>query len=147
VPGNSPKTGKTVLKPRFFISIIHFIFNPSRLIAAISEAIPFNFTVQGSVVATAAISVYDESDPLVVVPNPDRAEEVSSGSPVINYAPVVCKQGDTAMAPIAGYTFSYLLTNSAYQQIASGTGTSFAVTFAHGVAAGENMTLIITASN
>jgi hypothetical protein len=105
-----------------------------------------DFTVSGSVVATAAIAVYDESDPLVVVPNPDKSEEVSSGSPAINYSPVVCKQGDTAMTPITGYTFTYLLTNSAYQQIATGTGASFAVTYAHGVSAGGNMTLIITAT-
>jgi hypothetical protein len=106
-----------------------------------------DFTVQSSVVATAAISVYDESDPLVVVPNPDGAEEVSSGSPVINYHPVVCKQGDTSQTPVSGYTFTYLLTNSKYQTIASGTGTSFAVTYDHGIAAGGNMTLIITATN
>jgi hypothetical protein len=105
-----------------------------------------DFTVQSSVVSTAAISVYDESDPLVVVPNPNGAEEVSSGNPVVNYSPIVCKQGDSSMAPVTGYTFTYLLTNSAYQQIATGTGTTFAVTFAHGVQAGGNMTLIITAT-
>jgi hypothetical protein len=105
------------------------------------------FTVSGSVVATAAISVYDESDPLVVVPNPDKAEEVSSGSPSIKYSPIVCKQGDTSMSPISGYTFTYLLTNSAYNQIATGTGANFTVTYAHGISAGGNMTLIITATN
>jgi hypothetical protein len=106
-----------------------------------------DFTVSGSVVTTSSISVYDESDPLVVVPNPDRAEEVSTGSPAINYTPIVCKQGDTAMTPVTGYSFTYLLTNSAYDSIATGSGATFAVTYAHGVAAGGNMTLIITATN
>jgi hypothetical protein len=103
------------------------------------------FFISGSSVGSAVIPVYDESDPLVVVPNPDGDEEISSARRQVVYSPLVCKRGDINMTPVTGFTFSYQLTNSSYAQIASGSGSSFTVTYAHGVAAGGNMTLIITA--
>jgi len=105
------------------------------------------FFISGSTVGSATIPVYDESDPLVVVPNPDGIEEISSANKSVTYYPRVCKRGDTSMTPVTGFTFSYLLTNSKYQQIASGAGTNFAITYAHGIAANGNMTLIITAQS
>lgn len=105
------------------------------------------FFISGGSTGSAVIPVYDESDPLVIVPNPDGDEEISSAHKTVTYYPLVCKRGDTSMTPVAGFTFSYQLTNSSYTQIAAGSGSSFAVTYAHGVAANGNMTLIITAQS
>jgi hypothetical protein len=105
------------------------------------------FFISGNSTGSACLPVYDESDPLVVVPNPDGDEEISSAHPLVTYYPQVCKRGDTSMTPVAGFTFSYRLTNSSYAQIAAGEGGNFAVTYAHGVAARGNMTLIITAQS
>lgn len=98
-------------------------------------------------VSSAAISVYDESDPLVVVLNPDGDEEISSARRTIIYSPRVCKRGDMTLTAILGYTFEYLLTNNRYTEIATGAGVSFSVTYDHAVEAKGNMTIIITATN
>ncbi|MEG1617403.1 MAG: hypothetical protein RR202_10615 [Bacteroidales bacterium] len=105
------------------------------------------FLVGGSVVTNASIQVYDERDPLIIVPNPDGDEELSSARKTITYYPKVCKRGDSSATPVAGYTFSYMLTNSNYVTIAVGNGNSFSVTYAHGVQANGNMSLIISAEN
>jgi hypothetical protein len=90
--------------------------------------------------------VSDERDLLILVPGPDGSEELSTSRQTITYYPLVTKRGDDSRTPVAGYGFEYLLTNSAYDVIASGSGVSFAVTYAHGVASGGNLTLLISAS-
>ncbi len=112
-----------------------------------NELYKVEFLISSTVVAQAVLPVSDERDLLIIVPNPDGSEELSSARPVITYYPFVCKRGDTSQTPITGYTFLYTLTNSAYTSIASESGESFAVLYAMGVAAGGNMTLIIEASN
>jgi hypothetical protein len=112
----------------------------------VQELYRCEFFISGSSVCNAVIQVYDESDPLVVLPNPDGDEEISSIRKEVNYYPKVIKRGDTSMTAVPGYTFTYLLTNNSYSQIATGAGASFKVSYAHGAAAGGNMTLIITAT-
>lgn len=102
--------------------------------------------ISGSVVAQAVLQVSDERDLLILVPGPDGSEELSTSRQTITYYPLVTKRGDDSRTPVAGYGFEYLLTNSAYDVIASGSGASFAVTYAHGVASGGNLTLLISAS-
>lgn len=111
------------------------------------ELYKVEFLVNATVVAQAVIQVSDERDLLIIVPNPDGSEELSTARKTINYYPYVCKRGDDSHTAITGYSFTYTLTNSAYTVIASGSGSSFAVTYAHGIAAGGNMTLAINAAN
>lgn len=112
-----------------------------------NELYKVELLVSSSVVAQAVLAVSDERDILIIVPNPDGTEELSSSRTAITYYPYVCKRGDDSQTAVTGYSFTYFLTNSAYSEIASGSGASFAVTYAHGVAAGGNLSLIITASN
>jgi hypothetical protein len=110
------------------------------------ELYKVEFVVSSTVVAQAVIQVSDESDLLIIVPNPDGAEELSTARKTINYYPYVCKRGDDSYTAIIGYAFTYTLTNSSYSVIATGSGTTFAVTYAHGIAAGGNLTLAINAT-
>lgn len=100
--------------------------------------------------ADAVIEVADETDLLMIYPNPtDGAgnpvvEELSTARKQIVYAPKVYKRGTTE--EVSGYTFNYMLTNSSGNEIASQDGgETFAVTYSHAVSAGGDLTLIISA--
>lgn len=100
--------------------------------------------------AESVIEVADETDVLIIYPNPtDGAgntvpEEVGSAQQRITYVPKVYKRGTSE--EVSGYTFNYLLTNSSGDEIASQDGgTSFAVTLAHAIQADGDLTLIISA--
>jgi hypothetical protein len=97
-------------------------------------------------VATATLPVYDERDPLIVVSNPDGEEVLSDTRKQIIYTPSVQRRGDVNRQALAGYSFSYMLTNSRADVIATHSGSSFTVTYAHGISAGGDMSLNITAS-
>ncbi|MDR0939904.1 MAG: hypothetical protein LBN29_11265 [Mediterranea sp.] len=101
--------------------------------------------VGGSVVATATMTVHDERDPLIIVPNPDGEEQLTSTRRQIVYAPKVVRRGDTGLSALPGYGFAYRLTNSRFDTIAKGEGDTFVVTYGHGQSAGGNLTLNIDA--
>ena len=99
--------------------------------------------------AEAVIEVADETDVLIIYPNPtDGAgntvpEELGSAQQSITYVPKVYKRGTSE--EVSGYTFNYLVTNSSGDEIASKDGgSSFVVTLAHAIQANGDLTLIIT---
>lgn len=100
--------------------------------------------------AGAVMEVVDETDALIIYPNPTNGagasvpEELSSAQTSIIYRPKVTKR--TSQQEVNGYTFYYLLTNSAGDTINSQDGgASFTVTLDNAVSAGGDMTLIISA--
>ena len=100
--------------------------------------------------AEAVIEVADETDVLIIYPNPtDGAgntvpEELGSAQQSITYVPKVYKRGTSE--EVSGYTFNYLVTNSSGDEIASQDGgSSFVATLAHAIQANGDLTLIITA--
>lgn len=99
----------------------------------------------------AVLEVADETDALIIYPNPTDgnsntvAEELSSSQTSIIYVPKVYKRSTST--EVSGCAFSYSLTNSSGTVIASAaSGSSFTVTRTHAVAAGGDLTLIITAT-
>lgn len=100
--------------------------------------------------AEAVVEVADETDILIIYPNPTDgagntvAEELGSAQQSITYVPKVYKRGTSEVVP--DYTFNYLLTNSSGDEIASKDGgSSFVVTLAHAMQANGDLTLIISA--
>lgn len=100
--------------------------------------------------AEAVIEVADETDVLIISPNPtDGAgntvpEELGSAQQSITYVPKVYKRG--TWEEVFGYTFNFLVTNSSGDEIASKDDSSlFVVTLAHAIQANGDLTLIITA--
>lgn len=100
--------------------------------------------------ADAVIEVADETDVLIIYPNPTDgsghsvAEELSSMQTKIVYAPKVYKRATSE--EVSGYTFNYLLTNSSGDEMASQDGGStFTVTVSHAQKANGDLTLIISA--
>ena len=100
--------------------------------------------------ASAVIEVVDETDALIIYPNPTNGsgasipEELSSVQTSIIYRPKVMKRATEQ--EVSGYSFYYQLTNSAGDTIKEQDGGStFTVTLADAVEAGGDMTLIIAA--
>lgn len=106
----------------------------------------------GDKTADAVLEVADETDVLIIFPNPtDGAgnsvpEELNAdGQRQIVYAPQVRKRQDQTVQ--SGFTFNYLLTNSSGEEINSQDGGStFTVTLANAISARGDLSLIITAS-
>ncbi len=106
----------------------------------------------GDKTAEAVLEVADETDILIIYPNPtDGAgntvpEELSAdGQREITYVPEVRKRENQITQ--SGFTFNYLLTNSSGDEIASQDGgTSFKVTLAHAQTAQGDLSLIISAT-
>ena len=106
----------------------------------------------GDKVAEAVLEVADETDVLIIYPNPTDghgntvAEELSAdGQQAITYAPEVRKRENQVVQ--SGFTFNYLLTNSSGDEITSQDGgASFVVTLVHAQTARGDLTLIITAT-
>lgn len=99
--------------------------------------------------AEATISVEDETDTMVIYPNPiDGAgnavpEEITSSRQSIVYVPFVCYRGSTTH--LSGATFDFALTSSNGTVISSAdAATSFTVTKGNCETAGGDVTLIIT---
>ncbi len=100
--------------------------------------------------ADAVIEVADETDVLIIYPNPTDgsghsvAEELSSVQTSIVYAPKVYKRATSE--EVSGYRFNYLLTNSSGDEMASQDGgATFTVTVSHAQKANGDLTLIISA--
>ncbi len=100
--------------------------------------------------ADAVIEVADETDVLIIYPNPTDgsghsvAEELSSVQTCIVYAPKVYKRATSE--EVSGYRFNYLLTNSSGDEMASQDGgATFTVTVSHAQKANGDLTLIISA--
>lgn len=100
--------------------------------------------------SSAVMEVSDETDILIIYPNPtDSAgdsvpEELSTAQTSIVYRPKVYKR--STGTEVSGFTFNYLLTDAAGDTIASQDGgSSFTVTIDHAAKAGGDMTLIISA--
>lgn len=100
--------------------------------------------------SSAVMEVSDETDILIIYPNPTNAagtqvpEELSSAQTSIIYRPKVYKR--TTETEVKGFTFNYLVTDAAGDSIASQDGgDSFTVTIDHAVKAGGDITLIISA--
>lgn len=100
--------------------------------------------------ASAVLEVSDETDALIIYPNPTNSagasvpEQLSSVQTSIIYRPKVMKRASST--EVSGYVFNYLLTKSNGDTVASQDGGStFTVTLDHAVAADGAMTLIITA--
>ena len=114
------------------------------------------FIIGGNTVANAMQSVFDETDPLVLVLNPNAPETLSETQRVIEYRPRVIKRGDTTLTPIPGYRYSFMITDSTHQQRPNAdglewSGTNIAqnahisVKLEHAKTAGGGLTLIIDA--
>lgn len=106
--------------------------------------------IVGDKVTSAVQEVSDETDVLIIYPNPtDSAgntvpEEVSSVQTAIYYHPKVMKRSTST--EVNGYVFNYLLTKSDGSEVASQDGgSSFMVSYNHAVQAGGDLTLIISA--
>jgi hypothetical protein len=104
----------------------------------------------GGKLTSAVLEVVDETDVLIIFPNPTDSdgksvpEEVSSVQTSIYYRPKVLKRSTSE--EVSGYTLNYLLTKSDGTEIASQDGgSSFMVTYAQGLKAGGDLTLIISA--
>ena len=102
----------------------------------------------GGKTSSAVIEVSDETDTLVIFPNPTNAagesvpQELTSGQTSVVYRPKVYKK--TAGTEIKGFVFNYLLTNASGDIIASQDGgDSFTVTIDHAIKAKGDLTLII----
>lgn len=104
----------------------------------------------GDKTASAVMEVVDETDALIIYPNPTNGtgasipEELSSAQTSIIYRPKVMKR--SSQQEVSGYKFYYLLTNSAGESISEQDGgNTFTVTLDNAVDAGGDMTLIISA--
>lgn len=100
--------------------------------------------------SSAVMEVSDETDILIIYPNPTNnagesvPEELSSAQTSIVYRPKVYKR--STGTEVKGFSFNYLLTDASGDTIASQDGgDSFTVTIDHAVKAGGDMTLIISA--
>lgn len=105
----------------------------------------------GDKTAEAVLEVSDETDVLIIYPNPTDGsgntvpEELSESQPSIVYAPEIRKRSDQSVQ--SGFTKYYLLTNSSGDTISSQDGgDTFTVTLDNAKTAGGDLTLIITAS-
>lgn len=104
----------------------------------------------GGKTSSAVMEVCDETDILIIYPNPTGStgasvpEELSSAQTSIIYRPKVYKRATGA--EVSGFTFNYLLTDAAGNTVASQDGgSSFTVTLSHAAQAGGDITLIISA--
>ena len=110
-------------------------------------------TAKKEVLATDTATIYDNTDELIISPNPDRDEEFVLGgtaeqSSAITYTPKVM-QGDNDVTVSGGFTFSYQLLGSAGEVMnpaVTGTGTSFTVTPEQMKHAAGDVILLITAT-
>ncbi len=114
-----------------------------------TELYKCEITTSGKV-TSAVLEVSDETDLLVIYPNPTNSagntvpEEISSAQRSIYYRPKVYKRSTST--EVSGYTFNYLLTKADGSTVASQDGgASFQVTYDHAVQANGDMTLIISA--
>lgn len=100
--------------------------------------------------SSAVMEVSDETDILIIYPNPTNdagdsvPEELSSAQTSIIYRPKVYKR--STGTEVKGFSFDYLLTDAAGDTIASQDGgNSFTVTVDHAIKAGGDITLIVSA--
>ncbi len=103
----------------------------------------------GGKTSAAVLEVCDETDILIIYPNPtDSAgasvpEELTSAQKSIIYRPKVYKRATGT--EVSGFTFYYLLTDAAGNAIASQDGgSSFTALLSHAAQVGGDVTLIIT---
>lgn len=104
-----------------------------------------DFTVGGSVVASAFFDVRDDSDPLYIIPNPDQKEEVlSSYQQSIKYSPLVRRRGQSSNE--SGWSFQYVLSDVKGSTVRTASGSSITVQYAEILEEGCDLDLFITAT-